>query len=130
MWKKEQPEEEQEEEAVEAASALEEAEESAWGEIRDYLATMPPYDFQQLVAALLRAMRYHVLWVAPPGPDRGIDIIAHSDPLGTAKPRIKVQVKRQAETKISVDGLRAFMAVLADDDVGIFYFGRWVHFRG
>jgi restriction system protein len=31
-----------------------------------------------------------------------------------------VQVKRQAETKISVDGLRAFMAVLADDDVGIF----------
>jgi restriction system protein len=62
----------------------------------------------------------HVLWVAPPGPDRGIDLIAHNDPLGTTSPRIKVQVKRQPGTKISVDGLRSFMATLSDQDVGIF----------
>ncbi len=80
---------------------------------------MPPYDFQNLVAALLRAMGYHVSWVAPPGPDKGIDILAHIDPLGTSTPRIKVQVKRRAD-KISADGLRAFMAVLGDQDVGIF----------
>jgi len=121
-WKKEQPADEASEEALETetVSTFEEAEESAWGEIRDYLAAMPPYDFQNLVAALLKAMGYHVLWVAPPGPDRGIDMIAHNDPLGTTSPRIKVQVKRQPETKISVDGVRSFMAVLADQDVGIF----------
>jgi hypothetical protein len=59
-------------------------------------------------------------WIAPPGPDQGIDVIAYTDPLGTKTHRIKVQVKRQATTKIAVDGLRAFMAVLGDQDVGIF----------
>lgn len=33
---------------------------------------MSPYDFQDLAAALLEAMGYRVLWVAPPGPDRGV----------------------------------------------------------
>jgi restriction system protein len=80
---------------------------------------MNPYDLQKLVAALLRAMGYHVSWIAPPGPDKGIDILAHSDPLGTSTPRIKVQVKRRAD-KISVDGLRSFMAMLGEQDVGIF----------
>jgi restriction system protein len=122
-WKQEQPEPPEATVEVaedETASTFEEAEESAWAEIRAYLGQMPPYDFQYLVAALLKAMQYHVLWVAPPGPDRGVDIIAHTDPLGTTSPRIKVQVKRQPETKITVDGLRSFMAVLGDQDVGIF----------
>jgi len=38
-------------------------------------------------------MGYHVAWVAPPGPDGGVDVIAQSDPLGINGPRIKVQVK-------------------------------------
>ena len=80
---------------------------------------MLPYEFQELVAALLRAMGYHIGWVAPPGKDGGIDIVAYNDPLGTRPPRIKVQVKRQ-ESKVSVDGLRSFMAVLGAEDVGIF----------
>lgn len=105
---------------AESTIALEEAEEAASGAIREYLATMPPYDFQNLVAALLKAMGYYVLWVAPPGPDQGIDVIAYTDPLGTTAPRIKVQVKRQADTRIAVDGVRAFMAVLGDQDVGIY----------
>jgi hypothetical protein len=75
-------------------ATFEEAEETAWEQIRTHLAEMPPYEFQDLVAALLKAMGYHVLWVAPPGPDRGIDMIAHTDPLGTTSPRIKVQLKR------------------------------------
>jgi restriction system protein len=108
-----------EEEGPDATSTIEEAEESAWTEIEKYLQSMPPYDFQNLVAALLRAMGYHVSWIAPPGPDKGIDILAHTDPLGTSTPRIKVQVKRRAD-KISADGLRSFMAVLGDQDVGIF----------
>jgi restriction system protein len=80
---------------------------------------MNPFDFQELVAALLRAMGYHVSWIAPPGKDGGIDIVAWSDPLGTRPPRIKVQVKRVGQN-VSVDGLRSFMAILSDDDVGLF----------
>jgi restriction system protein len=122
-WKKTRPEPDEEaeaeEETVEAATTWEESEDSAWSEIRAYVGQMPPYDFQHLVAALLRAMGYYVLWDAPVGPDGGIDLIAHSDPLGTANPRIKVQVKRRAD-KIDADGLRSFMALLGDDDVGIF----------
>ncbi len=37
---------------------------------------MNPYEFQDLVAALLKAMGYHVNYVSPPGPDRGLDIVA------------------------------------------------------
>jgi restriction system protein len=102
-----------------ASITFEQAEERAWLEIGQYLREMKPYDFQDLVAALLRAMGYHVSWVAPPGKDGGIDIVAWSDPLGTRPPRIKVQVKRVAQN-INVDGLRSFMAMLGDDDVGLF----------
>ena len=69
----------------------EEAEESAWNSIEEHLRNTSPYDFQNLVAALLRAMGYHVSWIAPPGRDGGIDILAHTDPLGISMPRIKVQ---------------------------------------
>lgn len=102
-----------------ATTNYEEAEEAAWDEIEKYVQAMPPYDLQRLVAALLLAMGYHVSWIAPPGPDKGIDILAHNDPLGTSTPRIKVQVKRRAD-KVTVDGIRSFMAVLGDQDVGIF----------
>jgi restriction system protein len=106
-------------EAADVSGTFEEAEESAWSSIEQHLVSMSPYDFQNLVAALLRAMGYHVSWIAPPGRDGGIDILAHTDPLGINMPRIKVQVKRRAD-KIAVDGLRSFMAVLGDQDVGLF----------
>ncbi len=95
------------------------AEEQAWTEIEQYLRGMNPYDFQDLVASLLKAMGYHISWVSPPGKDGGIDILAWADPLGTRPPRIKVQVKRVGHN-ISVDGLRSFMALLDEDDVGLF----------
>lgn len=97
----------------------EEAEEQAWAEISAYLRAMNPYDFQDLVADLLRAMSYHVSWVSPPGKDGGLDILAWPDALGSRPPRIKVQVKRQQQS-VNVDGLRSFMALLGDDDVGLF----------
>lgn len=106
-------------EAVTETMSVELAEEAAWTHISTHLSTMDPYDFQELVAALLRAMGYHLGWVSPPGPDRGIDIVAYSDPLGATGPRIKVQVKRRAD-KIAVDGVRAFLAVLGTHDVGLF----------
>lgn len=106
-------------ESANVVSTFEEAEETAWNSIEDHLRNISPYDFQNLVAALLRAMGYHISWIAPPGRDGGIDIVAHTDPLGISPPRIKVQVKRRTD-KITVDGLRSFMAVLGDQDVGLF----------
>jgi restriction system protein len=121
QWKKDQTSDTPDEadEVPNAASVLEEAEEAAWAEIQDHLARMNPYDFQEMVAGLLRAMGYHTSWVSPPGPDRGIDIIAHVDPLGVQEPTIKVQVKRRLDAA-SVDTIRAFLGLLAPDDVGIF----------
>lgn len=126
-WKASQPDSVQvgdgkpDEQSVEKAAniTLEEAEEQAWNEIEHYLLGMKPYDFQDLVAALLKGMGYHVAWVAPPGKDGGIDIFAWNDPLGTRPPRIKVQVKRQKDA-VNVEGLRSFLAVLGEDDVGLF----------
>lgn len=103
----------------EVAQTFEVAEEQAWQEVEQFLKQMNPYDLQDLVAALVRAMGYHVAWVAPPGKDGGVDILAFSDPLATHPPRIKVQVKRQSES-VRVDGLRSFLAMLGDGDVGIF----------
>ncbi len=101
------------------SESFEEAEEAAWAGIERFLQNMPPYELQELVADLLRATGYHVAWVAPPGKDGGVDVLAFTDPLGTRPPRVKVQVKRRAD-KVDVDGLRSFMAVLGDEDVGLF----------
>jgi restriction system protein len=98
---------------------FEEAEEQARREVQQYLGKMNPYDFQKLVAELMEAMGYHVSWNAPPGKDGGVDIIAHPDALGTKSPRIKVQVKRTID-KIAADGVRAFLALINEDDVGLY----------
>lgn len=103
----------------EVSITFEKAEEQAWNEIEHHLRGMNPYDFQELVGALLTAMGYYVTWIAPPGKDGGIDIVAWTDALGTRPPRIKVQVKRIKDS-VSVEGLRSFMAMLSDHDVGIF----------
>ena len=121
-WKKAQP-------VDEAAEEVDEEPESASTTLGSrgggldrhpgYLAGMPPYEFQELVADLLRAMGYYVDWVAPPGADGGIDVIAYADPLGTAGPRVKVQVKRRA-SKSTADDMRSFLAVLGEQDSGLF----------
>jgi len=122
-WWADQPAEEadevEEEVRRDRATTVEEAEEAAWSEIEAYLEQMSPYDFQELVAGLLRGMGYHVDWISPPGTDGGIDIIAHIDPLGVRGPRLKVQVKRRAD-KVAVEELRGFIALLGDSDVGLF----------
>jgi restriction system protein len=122
-WKRSRPQKEgmepNEEIVQQIALTVEEAEEKAWDQIQQYLQQMSPYEFQELVADLLRAMDYHVAWVAPPGKDRGIDIIAYTDPLGASVPRIKVQVKHRDQAT-SVEGLRAFLSVLGTDDLGLF----------
>ena len=98
---------------------FEQAEERAWSQIEAYLRTSDPFEFQRIVADLLKGMGYHVSWIAPPGKDGGIDIVGHTDPLGAQGPRIKVQVKRW-QSKVDVDGLRSFIATINSGDVGLF----------
>ena len=79
-----------------------------------------PYEFQELVAALLRGMGYYTPFVAPQGKDGGVDVIAYRDPLGTVSPRIKVQIKHR-DSPASVQEVRQLMGLLQKDgDVGIF----------
>jgi restriction system protein len=121
-WRRANPVEAEPEEAADervATVTFEEAGEQAWSEISAYLVNIDPYVLQELVAALLEAMGYHVNWVSPPGKDGGLDIVAYTDPLGTKPPRIKVQVKRRKDS-ISVEELRSFLALINEDDVGIF----------
>lgn len=50
------------------------------------------HPFAEFVAHLMTTMGYKTR-ISPPGPDGGIDIIAHKDELGFEPPIIKVQVK-------------------------------------
>jgi restriction system protein len=50
------------------------------------------HPFAEFVAHVLGAMGYRTR-VSPPGPDKGIDIVAHKDELGFEPPIVKVQVK-------------------------------------
>lgn len=66
---------------------------------RDLIATYIIQKFKghglaRLVEAVLKAQGYSTL-TSPPGPDKGIDILAAPGPLGFGRPRICVQVKSQ-----------------------------------
>lgn len=86
--------------------------------ISDVLAKIAPYDFQDLVAALLRAMGFRTK-VSPPGPDGGKDIVASPDPLGFEQPRIKVQVKH-TKSGTGAPDIRSFRSVIAPGEKGLF----------
>ena len=62
------------------ATAVENAESMARSEIEDYIDSLGPYEFQDLIAALLRGMGYFTPFVAPRGKDGGLDILAYRDP--------------------------------------------------
>ena len=79
------------------ALVLEDAEDRAREEIREFISSMGPYDFQDLVAALLRGMGYVTPFIAPKGPDGGTDVLAYLDPLGAKTPHIRVQVKHRQD---------------------------------
>lgn len=88
--------------------------------IRDYINGKNPYEFQHIVAALLRAMGYYTPFISPKGKDGGIDIIGYRDPLGTTVPRLKVQVKHYPTTPVTVDVVRNLRGVLnSNEEVGI-----------
>ncbi len=100
---------------------LNQYEENANSGIRNFIIKKNPYEFQDLVAALLDAMSYHISDIAQRGPDGGIDIIAYTDPLGTKQPRIIVQVKHRPNDSVSSDEIQKLSGTLKrNTDVGIF----------
>ena len=102
-------------------ASLELLEEQATTGIKNFINSKNPYEFQDIVAALLRAMKYHTPFISPKGRDGGIDIIAYSDPLGATSPRIKVQVKHRPDSKVASDDIRSLTGLLnKDGDIGLF----------
>lgn len=100
---------------------LDQYEEEASNGIHDFIIGRNPYEFQDLVAALLEAMGYHISTIAEKGPDGGVDIVAYTDPLGTKLPRIIVQVKHRPNDAISADQIQKLAGTLKrNTDVGIF----------
>lgn len=96
-------------------------EDNANSGLRNFIIDKNPYEFQDLVGALLDAMGYHISDIAKRGPDGGIDIIAYTDPLGTKQPRIIVQVKHRPNDSVSSDEIQKLAGTLKrSTDVGIF----------
>lgn len=86
--------------------------------ISDAISKLDPYEFQDLVAGVLRAMGLRTK-VSPPGPDHGIDIVAHPDHFGFEEPRIKVQVKHRQQT-VGGGDMRNFIATVREGEKGLF----------
>ena len=101
-------------------ATLDQTQELANTGLKDQINLRNAYEFQDLVAALLRGMGYFTPFVAPKGKDGGVDVIAYRDPLGTVSPRVKVQIKHR-ESTASVQEVRQLMGLLQKDgDVGMF----------
>lgn len=102
-------------------ATLEEVQETAAEGIRQRIFSLNAYQFQDLVAALLRAMGYFTPFIAPRGKDGGVDIVAYQDPLGAVSPRIKVQVKHRQNNPATVQEVRELVGLLGKEgDVGMF----------
>jgi len=116
LCKAQKPDADNVEETSEEMNEIEDLQGRAIQGIIDYIIQKTPYEFQDLVAALLRAMGYYTPFIAPKGKDGGIDIIAYRDPLGTNPPTLKVQVKHYPSSVISVEIIRSLIGVLIKED--------------
>lgn len=106
--------------ASSSSLTLDEMKERADEGLRAAIASRSPYEFQDMVAALLHAMGYFTPFVAPKGKDGGVDVLAFHDPLGATVPRVKVQVKHQPSSSVSVEVVRQLVGLLnRDGDVGL-----------
>ena len=95
-------------------------------DLHTYMEQRTPYEFQDLVAALLRAMGYYTPFVAPKGKDGGVDVIAYSDPLGAKQPILKVQVKHyNTNNPVGVEVIHNIIGVSKGDVPVVVTSGRF-----
>src|SRR5690606_33977975 len=75
------------------------------------------HPFSAFVADLLEVLGYRTR-VSPPGPDGGVDILAHRDELGFEPPIIKVQVK-STEGSVGAPAVQALYGNVASSEFGL-----------
>jgi len=114
----EESEEEEAEEDQDVPAYHEDVEATAEDLISDIIANIDPFDFEELVAALLRAMDYSTELTSE-GADYGVDVIAHPDALGFEEPLVKVQVKHR-ESKMGSSDIRDFIGTLDSGEMGLY----------
>lgn len=86
--------------------------------IRQIMAKLTGYEFEEFVAHLLECMGYTARVTQRSG-DGGVDVIAHKDKLGFEPPILKVQCKRKTEQvpRPEVDQL---LGTLGEGEYGLF----------
>jgi restriction system protein len=111
-------EDEVEEKEEETPPFVEEVQAQADELIADLIVQLDPFDFEELVAGLLRAMGFEAR-TTQSGADHGIDVIAHKDAFGFEPPYVKVQVKRVSST-IGAADMRSFLGTLQNGESGLY----------
>lgn len=76
------------------------------------------HPFSEFVANLLQTMGYRTR-ISAPGPDGGVDIVAHKDVLGLEPPIIKVQVK-SSDGSVSDPVLSSLYGKVGPSEFGLF----------
>jgi restriction system protein len=87
--------------------------------LQTFRTELQGHDFAQFCAWLLEASGYTTR-VSPPGPDRGVDIVASEDALGVRRPLLKVQCKSSGGAIGSSD-VQGLNGTLDPDDEGVFF---------
>ena len=85
---------------------------------RVLLTDLSDREFEEFTADLLRAMGYQAR-VTPYSQDGGIDVIAHTDPLGIEPPIIKVQCKHTTGTRGRPD-VQQLIGTLSQNEAGLY----------
>lgn len=85
--------------------------------IKDHILAFDPWQVQDLVAAILRAMGYKTA-VTKPG-EKGHDVRASPDGLGLVDPRIVVEVKHR-ESRIDKDQVASFIHSITQGKKGLY----------
>jgi len=93
-------------------------------EIISHIEQLSPYEFQELVGFLFKGMGYTVPFIAEKGPDGGVDLIAHKDPIAAEGKVIKIQVKHSkdaSQSGISANEIRSLDSLCQSDNAhGVF----------
>lgn len=101
--------------------SLELIREQAWEGVATFIRNKNITEIRQLIGALLAAMQYFTIWVAPPHKDHGaIDIVANLDPIGAKARRVLVQIKHTGQA-VTLEGLKAFSNALGPNDFGLLF---------
>ena len=86
--------------------------------IRQIMAKLSGYEFEEFVAHLLECMGYTAR-VSQRSGDGGVDVIAHRDKLGVEPPILKVQCKRKTD-QVSRPDVDQLLGTLGEGEYGLF----------